>query len=149
MTQAQLIHCPACGATNRVPGEKLQQGLQPRCGRCKNPLLAHASPVVVSDATFASEVERSQLPVLVDAWAPWCGPCRSIAPLIDELAAELVGKMRFAKLNVDDNPATSQRFQIASIPTLLVFQEGRVVDRMVGAMPKTEIKRRLQRIIPE
>jgi len=146
VVNAQLIRCPACGATNRVAEEKLAQGLQPRCGNCKKPLAAHSGPVEVSDATFAAEVERSPLPVLVDAWAPWCGPCRMVAPVIDELAAEMAGQVRFVKLNVDQNPETSQRFQIMSIPSLIVFQNGREVDRIVGAQPKTEIRRRLQRV---
>jgi thioredoxin 2 len=103
--------------------------------------------VTVTDATFAAEVERSPLPVLVDAWAPWCAPCRSIAPVIEELAAELAGRVRFAKLNVDENPATASRFGVQSIPTLLVMQDGREVDRMIGALPKPEIARRLQRVL--
>jgi thioredoxin len=102
--------------------------------------------MTVTDATFAAEVERSALPVLVDAWAPWCGPCRMVAPVIDELAAEMAGQVRFVKLNVDENPATSQRFQIMSIPSLIVFQNGREVDRIVGAQGKSEIRRRLQRL---
>ena len=103
--------------------------------------------MTVTDATFAAEVERSPLPVLVDAWAPWCAPCRSIAPVIEELAAELAGRVRFAKLNVDENPATASRFGVQSIPTLLVMQDGREVDRMIGALPKPEIARRLQRVL--
>jgi len=103
--------------------------------------------LIVTDATFAAEVEGSPLPVLVDAWAAWCGPCRMIAPAIDELAAELGGSVRVAKLNVDENPATAGRFDIRSIPTLLVMQGGREVDRMIGALPKPEIARRLQRVL--
>jgi len=103
--------------------------------------------VTVTDATFAAEVERSALPVLVDAWAPWCAPCRSIAPAIEELAAEHAGRVRFAKLNVDENPATASRFGIQSIPTLLVMQGGREIDRIIGALPKPEIARRLQRVL--
>jgi thioredoxin len=103
--------------------------------------------MAVTDTTFAAEVERSPIPVLVDAWAPWCAPCRSIAPAIDELAAEHAGRVRFVKLNVDENPATASRFGIQSIPTLLVMDGGREVDRIVGAMPKPEIARRLQRVL--
>jgi thioredoxin 2 len=104
-------------------------------------------PLVVTDASFAAEVERSPLPVLVDAWAPWCAPCRTIAPVIDELAAELAGRVRVAKLNVDENPVTASRFGLRSIPTLLVLRGGREVDRMVGVQPKQEIATRLRRLL--
>jgi thioredoxin len=99
----------------------------------------------VTDASFAAEVERSPLPVLIDAWAPWCGPCGMIAPLIDELAEEMAGRVRVAKLNVDENPRTAARFDLRSIPTLLVLKGGREVDRLVGVQPKSEISRRLER----
>jgi thioredoxin len=100
--------------------------------------------VTVSDATFAAEVERSALPVLLDAWAPWCGPCRMIAPVVDQLAAELAGRARVAKLNIDDNPITASRLNVRSIPMLLVFKGGREVDRIIGVHPKSEIARRVE-----
>lgn len=145
MAEPQLIRCPTCGATNRVPPEKLKLGLQPVCGRCKTPLLGASMPVTVTDATFSTEVERAPVPVLLDLWAPWCGPCRMVAPVLEELAKEMAGRVRVAKLNVDENPATAARFQVRSIPTLLVLKGGREMDRIVGVQPKAEIARRLKR----
>ncbi len=146
-TEARVITCPSCGANNRVPVEKLRERLQPVCGQCKSPLTVSAHPVTVTDANFAEEVERSPLPVLLDMWAPWCGPCRMIAPTIEQLASELAGRVKVAKLNTDENPMTGSRFNVRSIPTLLVLKDGKEIDRLVGAFPKQEILRRLESVI--
>jgi thioredoxin 2 len=119
------------------------------CGKCKKPLSATREPLTVTDANFASAVEASPVPVLLDLWAPWCGPCRMIAPVIEQLASEMAGRVRVAKLNVDDNPVTASRFNIKSIPALLILKGGGEVDRMVGVQPKQEIARRLERVIAE
>jgi thioredoxin 2 len=119
------------------------------CGKCKKPLSAAREPITVTDANFASAVEASPVPVLLDLWAPWCGPCRMIAPVIEQLASEMAGRVRVAKLNVDDNPVTASRFNIKSIPALLILKGGGEVDRMVGVQPKQEIARRLERAIAE
>jgi thioredoxin 2 len=147
MAPPYLLRCPACGTTNRVPPERIAQGLRPVCGRCKAPLAMAGTPVTVTDATFSAEVEGCPLPVLVDAWAPWCGPCRMIAPVIDELAGAYAGRVLVAKLNVDDNPRTAARFDLRSIPTLLLIKDGREVDRIVGVVPRDEIARRLARVV--
>jgi thioredoxin 2 len=141
-----MVPCPACGATNRVPTDQVAAGRSPVCGKCHAPLPL-GIPQPVTDASFARDVERSPLPVLVDAWAPWCGPCHMIAPVIDQLAGEWAGRVRVVKLNVDDNPQTAARFGLRSIPTLLVMKEGREVDRLVGVQPKQEIARRLERAV--
>jgi thioredoxin 2 len=148
MSDAHLVRCPSCGATNRLPADPVARGQKAVCGRCKTPLPAgSAGPLTVSDATFAAEVERAPTPVLVDMWAPWCGPCRTLGPIVDELAGELAGRVRVAKMNVDENPTTSSRFSVRSIPTLLVFKDGREVDRIVGAQPKSAIAGRLARFL--
>jgi len=145
-----LVKCKSCGAINRIPSDKIN--LKARCGRCKAPLeLANFSgskPIKVTDANFEMEVMQSPLPILVDCWAPWCGPCRMVSPIVDEIAREMAGSLKVGKLNVDENPGIASRFQIMSIPTLLVFKGGKLVDQIVGAMPKEQILKRLKPHIP-
>src|SRR6266480_2853033 len=132
--------CPQCGAKNRVD-ERTSTVMQPVCGNCgvKLPELTSGAtvdgkPQIVTDATFANDVvaASSSRPVLVDAWAEWCGPCRMVAPVLDQLAAESDGKYKIAKLNVDENPRTAAQFNIRSIPTMLIFKDGQLVDQIVG-----------------
>ena len=144
-----IISCPNCGTKNRVDVESARQR-QPVCGKCGAALdvtasSAAAKPITITDATFASEVLGARgVSVLVDYWAEWCPPCRMVAPVLDELAAESQGRYRIAKLNVDENPRTAAQYNIRSIPTMLVFRDGTVVDRLVGAQPKQAIAARLR-----
>lgn len=138
--------CPNCGIKNRV-NEVVALAHQPVCGKCGAtlPLHTNSKPLIVSDASFAKDViaASSSLPVLVDAWAEWCGPCRMVAPVLDQLAAEANGRYKIAKLNVDENPRTSAQFNIRSIPTLLIFKNGELVDSIIGVQPKQAIAARL------
>ena len=145
----QVVVCSKCGSKNRVDESRLATS-EAKCGKCgaalsSAPGQADSKPVYITDQTFDHEVlETTGRPVLVDCWAPWCGPCRMIAPVLDELAAESQGRYRIGKLNVDENPQTSARFQISSIPTLLIFKDGKLIDRLIGAQPKQAIAERLQ-----
>jgi thioredoxin 2 len=143
----RLITCPSCGTKNRLPPPA--PGRKVVCGKCKTPLpdAAGSGPVTVTDATFPAEVERSATPVLLDMWADWCGPCHMLAPTIDQLAAEMSGRVKVAKLNIDENPGIATRFGVRSIPTLLVLKGGKEVDRLVGVQPKPEIVRRLELVL--
>lgn len=151
----KIVSCPGCGAKNRASSEKLAEK-KAICGRCKTSLTAAAAaaadaspsqPLIVTDRNFAGEIENSPLPVLLDLWAPWCGPCRMIAPTVEQLAKELAGRVRVGKLNVDENPATAARFNVQGIPTLLILKGGREVDRIVGVQSKEVISGRLQRFL--
>lgn len=142
----KIIRCPKCGANNRVIIEQTQER-EAVCGRCKTPLLSQAHPLTITGANYNSEVESSPLPVLLDCWADWCTPCHMIAPVIEQLAADLSGRVRVAKLNVDENPMIASRFNVRSIPTLIVLKDGREVDRIVGAQTKHAIMQHLQPFI--
>jgi thioredoxin 1 len=142
-----VVVCPNCRAKNRVVLDAALER-QPVCGACKQALPAPATePVIVTDANFAQTVEKSHLPVLLDMWAAWCGPCRMVAPTIDALASELAGKMIVGKLDVDANQRTAARFGVQSIPTLLILTDGQEVDRLVGLQSRDAILRRLRPFI--
>jgi thioredoxin 2 len=131
-----VLTCQHCGARNRIrPSPK---GV-PTCGSCHEPLpwLVNAS-----DATFAAE-SAAAVTTLVDLWAPWCGPCRFVAPVLEALSRDFAGRLKVVKVNVDENPQVARRFEARSIPTLVVLQDGREVDRIVGAMPKPELTVRI------
>jgi thioredoxin len=139
-----IVTCPTCGAKNRVDETKTDR--TPICGKCKTPLNASPHPVELTDATFENFLRSAgDKPVLVDAWAAWCGPCRTIAPTIEQLASESAGRWVVGKLDVDRNPMTAQRFRISSIPTLLIFKHGQLVEQLVGLQPKPAIVSSLTR----
>jgi len=128
------IRCPNCGRRNRVPAAA--SGV-PRCGNCHQPL-----PWIVDagDDTFAEVAERASVPVVVDLWAPWCGPCRMVSPALAQVAADMAGRVKLVKVNVDDSPRLQQRFGVQSIPTLLVMRQGKVTSRQVGAAPAAALR---------
>lgn len=130
----ELVSCPHCGRRNRVPA--VANGT-PRCGNCHRPL-----PWIVnaSDDTFAAVAEAASVPVLVDLWAPWCGPCRMVSPALAQLATELAGKLKLVKVNVDNSPRLQQRFSVQSIPTLLLLRNGLLAARQVGAAPAPQLR---------
>ena len=144
-----VVACSKCGTKNRVDPRQAAEQIA-KCGKCGTPLdlgnaaAAETKPLIVTDSTFQRDViDASERPVLLDAWAPWCGPCRMVGPIMEQLAAESSGRYRIAKLNVDENPATAAQFQIQSIPTMLIFKNGKLVDRLVGAQPKPAIAAKL------
>jgi thioredoxin 2 len=133
-----IVVCPQCSSKNRL--KQPPKGQLPACGKCGAtlPWLVQAT-----DASFQAELD-TELPVLVDFWAPWCGPCRMIAPVLEELSRELAGKLKIVKLNVDDNPRVAGAFRVQSIPMLIVFKGGEVTETFVGAMPKGAMLARLK-----
>lgn len=140
-----LVSCPTCGGANRVRRDRVLEGASPACGHCKHALAVDAVPFTATDSNFAVEVLGFPRPVLVDLWAAWCPPCRMIAPTLEEIAGELMGKVRIAKLNVDENPQTHARLKASGIPTLVMFKGGLEVDRVVGALPPPQLRSWIER----
>ncbi len=134
---ATQINCPHCFATNRLPAERLADN--PNCGKCKRPLFI-GRPLELNPGNVASTIEKNDIPVLVDCWAPWCGPCQSFAPVFEQLAAQSEPYLRCAKLNTEAEPSIAQTWGIRSIPTLILFKGGKEVQRVSGAMPLQQLK---------
>jgi len=126
---SRITACPSCGAKNRVPAAVKGK---PTCARCKKPI------PWIADATDASVdgVLDTKVLVLVDLWAPWCGPCRKVAPILEKLAQRYAGSLKVVKINVDDNPGSAQKYNASSIPTLVMVRNGQVIDRVIGAQPE-------------
>ena len=140
---AEIIACPNCGRRNRVPAAA--PGI-PRCGNCHQPLpwLADAD-----DETFAEVAEAAPVPVVVDLWAPWCGPCRMVSPALAQVAADLSGRVKLVKVNVDESPEIQRRFGVQAIPTLMVLRNGQVAARRAGAAPAAELRKWVETAIAQ
>ena len=139
------ISCPHCAQRNRVPADRLAD--QPTCGRCRRSLLD--APVAADEALLAELLAQPRLPVLVDFWAPWCGPCVGFAPTFAIAAGRHAGRLVFAKVNTEAEPALAQRFLIRAIPTLAWFVGGREAGRLTGALPPAELDRVIRRILDD
>jgi len=137
-----VIRCAHCGRRNRVPAAATGT---PRCGSCHQPL-----PWIVDagDDTFAETAEQASVPVLVDLWAPWCGPCRMVSPALAQIATELAGKIKLVKVNVDESPELSRRFDAQAIPTLLILRDGEVLSRQIGAAPPQALRAWISSALP-
>jgi len=142
MNHDAIVRCRSCGAKNRVKLDLLAS--LPSCGRCKSRLSVPDRAVNVSEGEFLEEVLRETIPTAVDFWAPWCGPCKMVSPVLEDIADKHPGKIKVVKVNSDENPGLSQRFGIQGIPTIILFRDGKEVDRLVGAAPRDDIVRFLR-----
>jgi len=129
--------CQKCGAKNKIPAKHLAD--VGKCGSCKAPLQAEAGPIEADPELFDEVLRDATVPVLVDFWAEWCGPCKQIAPALDQISEELAGKVTVAKVNIEDSPGVPSRYGVRGIPTLMLFRDGQMASMKVGAMPKQKI----------
>jgi thioredoxin len=132
---------------DKINRKKLEELIQRKSQlEARTASTSHSAPLALTDSTFNIEVSKHPL-MVVDFWAPWCGPCRMVAPSLERIAAEMGGQLRIAKLNVDENPRTAERFQVQGIPTIMFVKNGRVVDRVVGALPEPQIRSKVERLL--
>jgi len=148
-SESWIVLCPRCGAKNRIPKDR--QGDRAVCGKCRDPI-PFSTPfpdqtVEVSDRTFRNEVLDFSGPVLLEFFAPWCGHCQKLSPVLDQLASEYAGRLKVAKLNIDENSLTPSQYAVKGVPTMLFFKGGQPVNRLVGAQPKGEIERQVNSIL--
>ncbi len=143
-----ILTCSRCGAKNRVPAAKVHD--RPLCGRCRAPLPAptrESLAVTVTDGTFTREVLASPEPVLLYLWAPWCPYCRMLAPIAEHLSQDFEGRLKVAKINIDENRTVPAQYTVQGVPTLLLFRDGKLLDRMVGVLSREDIERRLKSLL--
>jgi thioredoxin 2 len=140
-----LVACPECHTLVRVPAARLAE--HPKCARCKSQILGHA-PAALDAESFETHIARGELPVLVDFWAPWCGPCRMMAPVLDRAAPQYATRLQIGKVNTDEQPGIAGRFGIRSIPTLILFHRGREIARQSGALDGATLSRWIESSLP-
>lgn len=136
MSESMIVACPHCNKLNRIPEDKLKNS--PNCGACKQALFTQ-KPIALSQATFANHTTKSQIPVLIDFWASWCGPCKMMAPVFEEAASKLEPAVRVAKVNTESEQQLAMQYNIRSIPTLVLIYAGKEVDRISGAMNLSQL----------
>jgi thioredoxin 2 len=146
MAESLLVACPSCNTLNRAPRDKLAAGASGKCGHCGSPLFG-GHPVALNAQSFEMHASKSDIPLLVDFWAPWCGPCKTMAPQFEKAAGELEPQVRLAKVNTDDEQALAGRFGIQGIPTMILFHHGKEIARQSGAMNAAGIESWVQQAL--